>query len=66
MHDNDVPPINPVSPSRNELIVEGIAGRDPTHFVVLLSGIEGVHMEENALVPTLKNISTLNAAPVGI
>ena len=66
MHDNDVPPINPVSSSHNKLIVEGIAGRGLAYCVVLPSRIEGVHTEENAPVPTLENISTLNAALVGI
>jgi hypothetical protein len=34
--------------------------------VVLPSGIDGVDTEGNAPVPTLENINTLNAAPVGI
>jgi hypothetical protein len=63
MHDNDVPPTNPVSPSRNELLVQGIDGGGPAHCVLLLSGID---TEGNALVPTLENINTLNAAPVSI
>jgi hypothetical protein len=66
MHDNDVPPINPVSPSRNELLVQGIDGGGPVHCVELPSGIDGVDTEGNAPVPTLENINTLNAAPVGI
>ena len=66
MHDNDVPPTNPVSPSRNELIVEGIAGKGPAHCVVLPSAIEGFHTERNAPVPTLENICMLNAALFGI
>jgi hypothetical protein len=33
---------------------------------VLPSGIDGVDMEENALVPTVEKINTLNAALVGI
>src|SRR5450759_1257799 len=45
MHDNDVPPINPLSPSRNELIVQGIDGGGPAHCVVLPSGTEGVDTE---------------------
>jgi hypothetical protein len=66
MHDNDVPPINLVTPSRNEFIVQGIAGGGPAHRVLLPRGIEGVHTEENAPVPTLENISTLHAIHVGI
>jgi hypothetical protein len=66
MHDNDVPPINPVSPSHNELLVQGTNGRGPAHCVVLPSGIDGVDTEGNAPVPTLENINMLNAAPVGI
>jgi hypothetical protein len=66
MHDNDVPPINPISPSRNELLVQGTDGGGPTHCVVLPSGIDGVDTEGNAPVPTLENINMLNAAPVGI
>jgi hypothetical protein len=66
MHDNDVPPINPVSPSCNELLVQGTDGGGPVHCVVLLSRIDGIDTEGNAPVPTLENINTLNAAPVGI
>jgi hypothetical protein len=66
IHDNDVPPINPVSHSRNELFVQGTDGGGPAHCVVLPSGIDGVDTERNALVRTLENINTLNAAPVGI
>jgi hypothetical protein len=66
MHDNDVPPTNPVSPSCNELLVQGTDGGGPTHCVLLPSGIDGVDTEGNALVPTLEIISILNAAPVGI
>ena len=50
-------------PPRNELIVQGIDGGGPTYCVVLPSGIDGVGMEGNALVPTLENINMLNAAP---
>jgi hypothetical protein len=66
MHDNDVPPINPISPSRNELIVQGTDGGGPIHCVVLPSGIDGVDTEGNASVPTLENINTFNAAPIDI
>jgi hypothetical protein len=66
MHDNDVPPTNPVSPSRNELLVQGTDGGGPPHCVLLPSGIDGVDMEGNAPVPTLEIINMLNAAPVGI
>jgi hypothetical protein len=65
-HDNDVPPTNPVSPSRNELLVQGIDGGGPVHCVLLPSGIDGVDAEGNAPVLTLENINMLNAAPVGI
>jgi hypothetical protein len=51
MHDNDVPPTNPVSPSRNELLVQGTNGGGPTHCVLL---------------PSLEIINMLNAAPIGI
>jgi hypothetical protein len=47
MHDNDVPPTNPVSPSRNELLVQGTDGGGPTHCVLLPSGIDGVDSEGN-------------------
>ena len=66
MHDNDVPPINPVSSSHNEVIIQGTDGRGPAHYVVLPSGIDGVGTEGNALVPTLENINMLNAILVGI
>jgi hypothetical protein len=66
MHDNDVPPTNPVSPSRNKLLVQGTDGGGPAHCVLLPSGIDGVDTEGNALVPTLENINTLNATPIGI
>jgi hypothetical protein len=66
MHDNDVPPTNPVSPSRNELLVQGTDNGGPTHCVLLPSGIDGVDTEGNAPVPTLEIINMLNAAPVGI
>jgi hypothetical protein len=66
MHDNDVPPTNPVSPSRNELLIQGTDGGGPAHCVLLLSGIDGVDTEGNAPVPTLEIINILNAAPVGI
>jgi hypothetical protein len=66
MHDNDVPPTNPVSPSRNELLVQGTDSGGPAHSVLLPNGIDGVDMEGNAPIPTLENINMLNAAPVGI
>jgi hypothetical protein len=66
MHDNDVPPIYPVSHSRNELLVQGIDGGGRAHCVVLPSGIDGVDTKGNAPVRTLENIHTLNTAPVGI
>ena len=66
MHDIDVPSINTIFPSCNELIVQGTDGRGPAHCVVLLSGIDGIDTKENVVVPTLENINTLNAAPVGI
>ena len=66
MHDNDVPPINPMFPSCNEPIVQGIHVGSPAHCVVPPSRIDGVDMEGNASVPTLENIHTLNAAPVNI
>ena len=65
MHDNDVPPINLVSSSHNELIVKGIDGGGPTHCVVLPSRTDGVDTEGNAPVPTLENINMLNAVLVG-
>jgi hypothetical protein len=66
MHDNDVPPTNPVSPSCNELLVQGTDGGGPAHCVLLPSGIDGIDTKGNAPVPTLENINILNAAPVGI
>jgi hypothetical protein len=66
MHDNDVPPTNSVSPSRNELLIQGTDGGGPPHCVLLPSGIDGVDTEGNAPVPTLKIINMLNTAPVGI
>jgi hypothetical protein len=66
MHDNDVPPTNPVSPSPNELLIQGTDGGGPAHCVLLPSGIDGVDTEGNAPVPTLEIINMLNAAPVGI
>jgi hypothetical protein len=66
MHDNDVLPINPVSPSRNELLIQGTDGGGPAHCVMLPSGIDGVDTKRNALIPTLENINTLNVAPIGI
>jgi hypothetical protein len=66
MHDNDVPPTNPVSPSPNELLVQGTDGGGPTHCVLLPSGIDGVDTEGNAPIPTSEIINMLNTAPVGI
>jgi hypothetical protein len=66
MHDNDVPPTNPVSPSRNELLVQGTDGGSPAHCVLLLNGIDGIDTEGNAPVPTLENINMLNAAPISV
>ena len=66
MYDNDVPPIIPVSPSHNELIILGTNGGGLAHCVVLPSEIDGVDVERNALVPTLENINMLNAAPISI
>jgi hypothetical protein len=68
MHDNDVPPINLVSPPppHNELLVQGTDGGGPAHCMVLPSGIDGVDTKENAPVPTLENINMLNATPIGI
>jgi hypothetical protein len=66
MYDNDVPPTNPVSPSCNELLVQGTDGGGPAHCVLLPSGIDGVDTEGNAPVPTLEIINMLNAAPVSI
>jgi hypothetical protein len=66
LHDNDVPPTNRVSPSRNELLVQGTDGGGPPHCVLLPSGIDGVDTEGNAPVPTLEIINMLNAVPIGI
>jgi hypothetical protein len=66
MHDNDVPPINQASPLHNKRLVQGTNDQGPAHCVVLPSGIDGVDTEGNAHVPTVENINTLNAAPVGI
>jgi hypothetical protein len=66
MHDNDVPPTNPVSPSPNELLVQGTDGGGPTHCVLLPSGIDEVDTEGNAPIPTLEIINMLNTAPIGI
>jgi hypothetical protein len=66
MHDNDVPPTNPVFPSSNELLVQGTDGGGPAYCLLLPSGIDGVDTEGNAPVPTLENINMLNAAPVSI
>jgi hypothetical protein len=66
MHDNDVPPTNPVSPSRNELLIQGTDGGGPPHCVLLPSGIDGVDTEGNAPVPTLEIINMLNTAPFDI
>jgi hypothetical protein len=66
MHDNDVPPTNPVSPFYIELLVQGTDGGGPAHCVLLPSRIDGVNTKGNAPVPTLENINMLNAAPVGI
>jgi hypothetical protein len=44
IHDNDVPRINLVSPSRNELLVQGTDGGGLAHCVVLPRGIDGVDM----------------------
>jgi hypothetical protein len=60
MHDNDVPPTNLVSPSRNELLVQGTDGGGPPHCVLLPSGIDGVDTEGNAPVPTSEIINMLN------
>jgi hypothetical protein len=66
MHDNDVPPINQASPLHNKRLVQGTNDQGPAHCVVLPSGIDGVDTEGNALVMSVENINTLNAAPVGI
>jgi hypothetical protein len=66
MHDNDAPPINQASPLYNERLIQSTDDRGPAHCVVLPSGIDGVDTEGNAHVPTVENINTLNAAPVGI
>jgi hypothetical protein len=66
MHENDVPPTNPFSPSRNELLVQGTDGGGPAHCVLLPSGIDGVDTEGNVPVPTLEIINMFNVAPVGI
>jgi hypothetical protein len=66
MHDNDVPPINPVSPSCNELLVQGTDGGGLAHCIVLPSGIDGVDTEGFAPILTLENINTFNAALVSI
>jgi hypothetical protein len=66
MHDNDVPSTNPVSPSRNELLVQGTDGGGPPHCVLFPSGTDGVDTEGNAPVPTLEINNMLNAALVGI
>ena len=66
MHNNVVPPINPVSPSRNKVIIQGADGGGPTHCMVLPSKIDGVDTEGDVHVPTLEYINTLNAAHVGI
>jgi Protein of unknown function (DUF 659)/hAT family C-terminal dimerisation region len=66
MHGNVVPPTNPVSPSRNEVIVQDVDRERPAHCLVLPSGIDGVGTEGNAPIPALENINSFNAAPVDI
>jgi hypothetical protein len=66
MHDNDAPPINRASSLHNERFVQSIDGQDPAHCIMLPSGIDGIDKEGNASVPTVENINTVNAAPVGI
>jgi hypothetical protein len=66
MHDNDVPLINQASSLHNERLVQGTDGRNLAHCVVFPSGIDRVDTEGNAPVPTVENINTFNAAPVGI
>ena len=66
MHDNDVPPINLVSPYHNKLFIQGTDGGGLIHCVVLPSRIYGVDTEGNAPVPTLENINTLNVVLIGI
>jgi hypothetical protein len=46
IHDNDVPPINLVPPSRNELLIQGTDVGGPAHCVVLPSGIDGLTWKE--------------------
>jgi hypothetical protein len=57
IHDNDVPPIKPVSPSRNELIIQGTDGGGPAHYMVLPSGIDGVDTEEMHLFQPWKTLT---------
>jgi hypothetical protein len=66
MHDNDAPPINQASLLHNERLVQSTDDRGLAHCVVLPSKINGVDTEGIAPVPTVENINTLNAAPVGI
>ena len=66
MHDNDVPPINQASSLYNECLIQSTDDQGPAYCIVLPSAIDGVDTEENAPVPTVKNINILNAAPVGI
>jgi hypothetical protein len=46
MHDNDVPPTNPVSLSHNKLLVQGTDGGGPAHCVLLPNGIDELTWKE--------------------
>jgi hypothetical protein len=66
MHDNDAPPISRASPLHNECLVQSTDDRGLAHCVVLPSGIDGIDTKGNAPVPSVENINTVNAAPIGI
>jgi hypothetical protein len=57
MHDNDVPPTIPISPSHNELLVQGTDGGGPPHCVLFPSGIDGIDTEGNTPGPNLETLT---------
>jgi hypothetical protein len=57
MHDNDVPPTNLVSPSRNELLVQGTDGGGPAHCVLLPNRIDGLTRKEMHLFQPWKTLT---------
>lgn len=53
-------------PFHNKRLIQTINDQGPVYCIVLLSGIDGVDTEINALIMGVENIIALDAAPISV